>query len=734
MKKSEHMKKLSVPIAVLMVLICAFGIGTPILLKSQIASGALHIPSDLHAGDIARQDVFSDKTLYYIDQEATDKRIQEAAEKVNKVFIFSQDITLSVLHEFSDFASRISSEAVHPEEEILSKFSQTEILALREIDENRRELALSLAEEYLKTILNRGIVSEEEYRLIDSSEKIEIRGLYQGSGFNELSSVSKESLISDAAVDEFLDNELQKTGITNELRKIVSDIVRTFAVPNIYYDRQETELRIEEAKKSIQPVIREIQAGEILIKAGYTVTEEDITQIEKIQEEQYSFSLSRTAAESIMILFILSLFFYMLVLRIPDIFRKKQIITVTLGILLFYQIVLLISSYAAFSYSVEALVFYLPIAFFGMTLLILFSRFELSLYLTIIAAFLYSTIPESSMIEMLILLILGISGSLLIRNAKRRIDIIKGIGFLYLVYFGLLLFYTAMELASITQLPAMTGITGLNVLLTGLVILVIVPIFEHVLNLPTVFRLMELMEHDNKVMKRMVQVARGTHSHSIAVAELAEAACEAIGADKLLAKVGAFYHDIGKIDQPEYFIENQTGSNKHDSIKPSLSVAVIKSHVKIGIEKAKEIGLPREVIEILAQHHGNDVISFFYSEALKHGNADSIAKEDYSYSGTPPLSKEAAVVMLADSVDAASRTLKQPSTAKIDKFIWSIIMKKIENKQLSSCDLSIKELEIIKEQFLVKLTGRFHKRISYPDIPQKQNGSSGKNTGKHKQK
>jgi len=734
MKKSEQVKRLSVSIIVLMVLVYAVGIGTPILLRSRISSGALHIPNDLRAGDTAQQDVFAEKTLYYIDQEATDSRIREAAEQVNKVFFFSQDITLSILNEFSVFSSLISRETIDPEEEILSKFSQTEILALREIDDSRRDLVLTLSEEYLKTILNRGIVSDAEYRLIGESEHIEIKGLYQGTDLNELSSVPKSSLIPAAAVDEFLDREIRKTGIPNELRKIISDIVTTFAAPNVYFDRQATERRVEAAKKSIQPVIKEIREGEILIKAGYTVTEEDIKQIRKIQEDQYAFSFSRTAAESLLILFVLSLFFYMLLLRIPEIFRKKQIISVTLGILLFYQIVLFFSSYAAFSYSSGTLVFYLPIAFFGMTLLILFSRFELSLYLTVIAAFLYSTVPERSMIDILVLLILGVSGSLLIRNARRRIDIIKGIGFLYLVYIVLLLFYTAMELAAVQQLPALIGITGMNVLLTGLVILVIVPIFEHVLNLPTVFRLMELMEHDNKVMKRMVQVARGTHSHSIAVAELSEAACEAIGADKLLAKVGAFYHDIGKIDQPEYFIENQTGSNKHDSIKPSLSAAVIKSHVKIGIEKAKEIGLPREVIEILAQHHGNDVISFFYSEALKHGNADSIAKEDYSYSGTPPLSKEAAVVMLADSVDAASRTLKQPSTAKIEKFIWSIIMKKIENKQLSSCDLSIKELEIIKEQFLVKLTGRFHKRISYPDIPQKKNDGSGKNTVKRKQK
>jgi putative nucleotidyltransferase with HDIG domain len=227
---------------------------------------------------------------------------------------------------------------------------------------------------------------------------------------------------------------------------------------------------------------------------------------------------------------------------------------------------------------------------------------------------------------------------------------------------------------------------------------------------------------NSKTLKRMAVMARGTYSHSVAVADLSESACEAIGANHLLARVGAYYHDIGKIDQPEYFIENQNGDNKHDELKPSLSAVVIKSHVKVGIEKAKEIGLPQEVIDILAQHHGSDVISYFYREALINNEKGSkISPEDFSYNGTPPMTKEAAVVMLADSVDAVSRTLKQPTTTKLDKIIWKIIMEKIEHKQLIYCDLSLKELEIIKNSFIMILTGRFHTRIEYPEAREGKN-------------
>ena len=222
---------------------------------------------------------------------------------------------------------------------------------------------------------------------------------------------------------------------------------------------------------------------------------------------------------------------------------------------------------------------------------------------------------------------------------------------------------------------------------------------------------------NTKILKRMAIVARGTYSHSVAVADLAESACEAIGANSLLARVGAYYHDIGKIDQPEYFIENQTGDNKHDVLKPSLSAAVIKSHVKVGIEKAKEIGLPQEVIDILAQHHGSDLISYFYIEAMNKNDTNSkISPEDFSYNGKLPMTREAAVVMLADSVDAASRTIKQPTTPKIEKLVWKIIMDKINNKQLMNCHLSLSELEAIKKRFIVILSGRYHTRIEYPEL------------------
>jgi putative nucleotidyltransferase with HDIG domain len=206
------------------------------------------------------------------------------------------------------------------------------------------------------------------------------------------------------------------------------------------------------------------------------------------------------------------------------------------------------------------------------------------------------------------------------------------------------------------------------------------------------------------------------------VANLAENACQEIGANPLLARVGAYYHDIGKMEQPDYFVENQTIYNKHTDINPRLSATVIRSHVKLGVEKARSLGLPREVVDIIAEHHGNSVISWFYNEALRKESSDLKSKsavdmEDFTYPGNPPRTRESAVVMLADVTEAASRTLKKPTASRLEKFIQELIMSKFEHGQLAASELTFRDLETIKESFVRVLTGYYHSRIEYPKAP-----------------
>jgi putative nucleotidyltransferase with HDIG domain len=255
-------------------------------------------------------------------------------------------------------------------------------------------------------------------------------------------------------------------------------------------------------------------------------------------------------------------------------------------------------------------------------------------------------------------------------------------------------------------------------------VLGVLPLMEHALNAATTFRLIELSDLNSPILKRLFTAAPGTYSHSIMVANLAEAACQEIGANSLLARVGAYYHDIGKIDQPDYFVENQTVYNKHNDIAPRLSATVIRSHVKLGVEKARGLGLPREVTDIIAEHHGNSVITWFYNEALKReGQVD---REDFSYPGNPPRSRESAVVMLADVSEAAVRTLKKPNASKIEKFIQTLFDAKVEHGQLEESELTFRDLETIKKAFVRVLAGHYHSRIEYPKLPKEISSAEGK--------
>jgi putative nucleotidyltransferase with HDIG domain len=217
------------------------------------------------------------------------------------------------------------------------------------------------------------------------------------------------------------------------------------------------------------------------------------------------------------------------------------------------------------------------------------------------------------------------------------------------------------------------------------------------------------------MLKRLLTSAPGTYSHSVTVANLAESACREIGANVLIARVGAYYHDIGKMDQPDYFIENQAAYNKHEEIAPRLSATVIRSHVKLGIEKARRMGLPKEIVDIIAEHHGNSVISWFYNAALK--KEDQVNAEDFAYPGSPPRTKESAVVMLADTVEAAVRTLKKPTMTRLEKFVQELIMSKFEQGQLTESELTFRDLETIKNAFVRVLAGHYHSRIEYPKSP-----------------
>ncbi|MDR2481852.1 MAG: HDIG domain-containing protein [Spirochaetaceae bacterium] len=307
----------------------------------------------------------------------------------------------------------------------------------------------------------------------------------------------------------------------------------------------------------------------------------------------------------------------------------------------------------------------------------------------------------------------GIASSFVLQNAKKRIDMAKAgaiVAIVHTITISALLLSRKMPWMFYSTILFFSAINGIA---SGMLVLGITPVFENMLHSATAFRLIELLDLGAPMMRLLASKTPGTYNHSLIVANLAEAACQEIGARSLLARVGAYYHDIGKIDQPDYFVENQKMENKHDDINPRLSATVIRSHVKLGVEKGHAIGLPNEVIDIIASHHGNSLIAYFYYEALK--KEEHVEMEDFCYPGHPPQTKEAAVVMLADVTEAAVRTLDKPSTSRLEKFINELITKKIDSAQLSQSELTFRELETIKKIFVRVITSYYHTRIEYPN-------------------
>ncbi len=242
----------------------------------------------------------------------------------------------------------------------------------------------------------------------------------------------------------------------------------------------------------------------------------------------------------------------------------------------------------------------------------------------------------------------------------------------------------------------------------------IVPFVEKPFGIASTVKMLELSNPNHPLLKRLLVEAPGTYNHSIIVANLAEAAAEAVGADGLLARVGSYFHDVGKLKRPYFFIENQfMMGNPHDKYPPSLSSLVITAHIKDGVELAREYKLPQVVTDIVQQHHGNTLVGYFYHKAKEAD--DAVDESDYRYPGPTPRSKEAAIVMLADCVEAAVRSLAQPTPNRIDSMVRKIVKDRLNDGQLDECDITLKELDSVSTAFVHILSGIFHKRIEYPD-------------------
>ena len=466
-----------------------------------------------------------------------------------------------------------------------------------------------------------------------------------------------------------------------------------------------------------QPVNRRIEKGQKIIRKGFIISENEMENLRRL----YLSSSDRDPRNIFGQIFLVLLIFILLInVRGNLIFGKElnksesYLLIVLSGSYIIGSAVLNNLSPGFESFPVALTI---PTALFIMIFAVfLGTRPAMIMALALpLGSYLAGAFDNYSYI---IALVSGVTASTVLRKARNRMSLIKAGLYIALANCVAVVVTLLIRQAYISDYPALLFWAAVNGVTCGMLILGFLPPLEHALNAVTPFRLMELSDLNAPILRKLFITAPGTYSHSLMVANIAEQACQDIGANSLLARVGSYYHDIGKMDNPDYFVENQTDYNKHDEIAPRLSATVIRSHVKLGVEKAQNLRLPKDVITIISEHHGNSVISWFYNKASEQ--EASVNYEDFTYPGNPPRSRESAVVMLADITEAAVRTLDKPTAGKIEKFIDQLFDDKVDHGQLSDSDLSFRDLQIIKKAFVRVLAGYYHSRIEYPRQKEEQ--------------
>jgi len=497
----------------------------------------------------------------------------------------------------------------------------------------------------------------------------------------------------------------------------VKELVKKQVRPNLIPDIEETNRLRKAASLGVEPVLW--QKDQIIAKKGDLITEEQYELLKDLRlvgpQAEYP-TLIGTALLSAVIVTLMSL--YLMRYR-PDLLEKdsKLILLGLIGL----ATLLLSLLMKAFQDNLGAGVGYLmPVAVNAMLVTILLDAKLAFLQSAMLSMLLGLSLPSGQLSHALVAIVGSTVGVYSVSRVESRSDIYRA---------GLLV--SAGNVATIMAVYLIQGYGLLHVplwkdaslgLANGLIAAVVVtgalPFFENVFGVVTPLKLLELSNPNHPLLKRLLVEAPGSYHHTILVANLCEAAAEAIGADQALVRVGAYYHDIGKVKRPYFFVENQFGGeNPHDKLPPSLSSLIVTSHVKDGLEMAREAKLPQEIIDFIPEHHGTSLVSYFYHMASKNGQSEQVIEEDYRYEGPRPRSKETAILMLADGCEASVRAIRARGPLTVDHIeaqVKRIIDDRLKQGQLDDCDLTLRELETIKRTFVKVLSGVHHARIEYP--------------------
>jgi putative nucleotidyltransferase with HDIG domain len=581
----------------------------------------------------------------------------------------------------------------------------------------------ALQSEKTKGITIRNVQTQEESFVTDFSS---IRGLEE---------VKKE-------LSEKARKDLKK--LSRSLRSAVLDTAKQLVQPTLTFNKNETEARKLLAREETNPVYFKLKKGEILIREGDRITEETLLKLEALNQfKQESNPLFSTIGIFFLVLIIVSLFYAFFPgsirkfnLRIKD-YILLSLVLIGMVMIVNFSTFLSGALSKAFPFLPYNAVLYATPFALGAILIAIVLNVELAAMFSVVLAIISGILLENQLKFFIFPFIASIVAAQQVVLCKERSTLIRA-GLITGIVNVLLLLCFAIINKSLFNFQALFDLSFgfLGGLLTGIIATGIVPILEIAFDYTTNIKLLELADLNQPLLKELSIKAPGTYQHSIMVGNLVDSAADAVGANSLLARVSAYYHDIGKVKKATYFVENQIrGENKHEKLSPSMSSLILLAHVKDGVELAKEHRLGGAIRDIIRQHHGTSLISFFYQKAKNQQNPSSqpISEKDFRYPGPRPQTKEAALVMLADAVEAASKTLGEPTPARIQGMVQKIINGIFIDGQLDECELTLKNLHAIANCFnRIMASGVFHQRVEYPAVVSEENGSKRKINGKDK--
>ncbi len=661
---------------------------TAVLITAALA--ASYCFQNIIENGISKKDIVARTTIEVVDTKKTEFLKQELANKIRPILTPVEDkYVKDNLKSLFNKITKIKAENKTRD----AKFAELDdLLDIADTDKRKAAIYFLLSAE--ESTLNK--LYERTNLILDSILQV---------GVSEADFQKKD-------IDALLKNNFLKTVPKGQI-KVISGLLEQVIVPNLVVDEHATEVARTNAKNSVKPYTVTFKRGETIVKVG-----EPVTQFKKeaLKKAGYTaFELNKGAVFGILALVALTLTFLTVYIRkYEKTFFNFRYMLIQASLLTITAILTVVISH----YDVLALYYLLLPAY--TIILAIFTSPVLACLSTILLLLLFSVVLsfDQQTIFSLVFTTTMAAYSISKISYSKRFDLIKcGMDIAFMaICTNFLVYLFEWELTGDMLVPMLYII--LCSFFSSIVALGVLPIIEKLSRTVTPYGLIELSDHNQKLLSMLQQKAPGTYHHSLMVANLCEAAAEAIGANPILARVGAFYHDIGKLKRPYFFIENQSYfgiENPHSKLNPRLSKMVITSHTKDGVEMAKENGLPQSIINFIQQHHGEGLAGHFYNQALQQEGSENVTQEQFRYPGPKPNTKEAAILMLADAVESAVRSLKNPSQEEIEAMISRIITERLNDGQLSDSPLTLRDIKLIAVTFNRILRGMQHDRVKYQE-------------------